>query len=63
MKTLDDALDQGPEDTFPRSDPVSVTQPPSSPHDKHKAKAGRPHRRLAAAARYSNILNLLAFFK
>jgi hypothetical protein len=33
---LDDALDRGLEDTFPASDPVSVTQPPSNPHDKPK---------------------------
>jgi hypothetical protein len=31
---LDDALDRGLEDTFPASDPVSVTQPPSNPYDK-----------------------------
>jgi len=31
---LDDALDRGLEDTFPASDPVSVTQPPASPYDK-----------------------------
>ena len=33
-KKLDDALDLGLEDTFPGSDPVSVTQPPPSPYDK-----------------------------
>jgi hypothetical protein len=32
---LDDALERGLEDSFPGSDPVSVTQPPSNPHDKH----------------------------
>jgi hypothetical protein len=31
---LDDALDRALEDTFPASDPVSVTQPPASPYDK-----------------------------
>jgi hypothetical protein len=31
---LDDALDRGLEDSFPASDPVSVTQPPSNPYDK-----------------------------
>jgi hypothetical protein len=35
---LDDALEQGLEDSFPGSDPVSVTQPPSSPYDKNEAK-------------------------
>ena len=35
---LDDALERGLEDTFPGSDPVSVTQPPSSPYDKNEAK-------------------------
>jgi hypothetical protein len=34
---LDDALEQGLEDSFPGSDPVSVTQPPSSPYDKNEA--------------------------
>ena len=33
---LDDALDRGLEDTFPASDPVSITQPPQSPYDKPK---------------------------
>ena len=33
-KKLEDALDLGLEDTFPGSDPVSVTQPPPSPYDK-----------------------------
>jgi hypothetical protein len=33
-KEFDDALDRGLEDSFPGSDPVSVTQPPPSPHDK-----------------------------
>ncbi len=33
-KKLDDALELGLEDTFPGSDPVSVTQPPPSPYDK-----------------------------
>jgi hypothetical protein len=31
---LDDALDRGLEDSFPGSDPVSVTQPPPSARDK-----------------------------
>ena len=33
-RKLDEALDRGLEDTFPGSDPVSVTQPPPSPYDK-----------------------------
>ena len=33
-KKLDEALDVGLEDSFPGSDPVSVTQPPPSPYDK-----------------------------
>jgi len=33
-KQLEEALDLGLEDTFPGSDPVSVTQPPPSPYDK-----------------------------
>jgi hypothetical protein len=32
-KALDEALERGLEDTFPGSDPVSVTQPPPSPYD------------------------------
>jgi hypothetical protein len=35
-KKLDDALDRGLEESFPGSDPVSVTQPPQSAHDKPK---------------------------
>jgi hypothetical protein len=31
---LDDALERGLEDSFPGSDPVSVTQPPPSARDK-----------------------------
>jgi hypothetical protein len=31
---MDDALDRGLEDSFPGSDPVSVTQPPPSARDK-----------------------------
>jgi len=31
---LDEALDLGLEESFPGSDPVSVTQPPSSVYDK-----------------------------
>lgn len=33
---LDDALEVGLEDSFPGSDPVSITQPPHSPYDKPK---------------------------
>ncbi len=32
-KKLDDALEKGLEESFPGSDPVSVTQPPPSKHD------------------------------
>jgi hypothetical protein len=35
-KRLDEALEVGLEETFPGSDPVSVTQPPHSPHDRRK---------------------------
>jgi hypothetical protein len=35
---LDEALEQGLEDSFPGSDPVSVIQPPASPYDKNEAK-------------------------
>jgi hypothetical protein len=33
-EALDDRLDLGLEDTFPGSDPVAVTQPAASAHDK-----------------------------
>jgi hypothetical protein len=33
---LDRALDEGLEESFPGSDPVSVTLPPSSPYDRPK---------------------------
>jgi hypothetical protein len=35
-KRLDEALDLGLEETFPGSDPVSVTQPPHSPYDRRR---------------------------
>jgi len=35
---LDKALERGLEETFPGSDPVSVTQPPHSPYDKGEAR-------------------------
>ena len=34
-RRLDDALEEGLEETFPASDPVSVTQPPPSKGDHH----------------------------
>jgi hypothetical protein len=34
--TLDDRLEQGLEESFPASDPVSLTQPPGSAHDARK---------------------------
>jgi hypothetical protein len=33
-QALDERLDLGLEDSFPASDPVAVTQPPASTHDK-----------------------------
>jgi hypothetical protein len=35
-EALDDTLERGLEDTFPGSDPVSVTQPPHNARDKGK---------------------------
>jgi hypothetical protein len=35
-KAFDDSLEKGLEETFPGSDPVAVTQPPHSSHDKHR---------------------------
>jgi len=37
-KSLDRALDEGLEETFPGSDPVNVTQPHRSPAEKHDDK-------------------------
>jgi hypothetical protein len=34
-RRLDDALEEGLEETFPASDPVNVTQPPPSKADHH----------------------------
>jgi len=34
-RQLDDALEEGLEETFPASDPVNVTQPPPSKDDRH----------------------------
>jgi hypothetical protein len=35
---LEDALERGLEETFPGSDPVSVTQPPHSARDKREGQ-------------------------
>ena len=37
---LDDALNEGLEESFPGSDPVNVTQPPPSKPDKHIKRKG-----------------------
>jgi hypothetical protein len=34
-RKLDEALEEGLEETFPASDPVNVTQPPPSKQDHH----------------------------
>jgi hypothetical protein len=34
-RLLDEALEEGLEETFPASDPVNVTQPPPSKSDHH----------------------------
>ena len=39
-RRLDDALEEGLEETFPGSDPVNVTQPPPSKGDHHVKRAG-----------------------
>jgi hypothetical protein len=36
---VENALEEGLEDTFPASDPVSVTQPPPTPADKKPKRA------------------------
>jgi hypothetical protein len=37
-KKLDEALDEGLEETFPASDPVNLTQPPKSVPDRNEKK-------------------------
>ena len=39
-RRLDDALEEGLEETFPGSDPVNVTQPPPSRGDQHVRRKG-----------------------
>ena len=39
-RQLDDALEEGLEETFPGSDPVNVTQPPPSKEDHHVKRKG-----------------------
>jgi hypothetical protein len=39
-RQLDDALEEGLEETFPGSDPVNVTQPPPSKGDHHVRRKG-----------------------
>jgi hypothetical protein len=39
-RLLDDALEEGLEETFPGSDPVNVTQPPPSKGDHHIKRIG-----------------------
>jgi hypothetical protein len=39
-RRLDEALEEGLEETFPGSDPVNVTQPPPSKADHHVKRNG-----------------------
>ena len=39
-RRLDQALEEGLEETFPGSDPVNVTQPPPSKGDRHVKRTG-----------------------
>jgi hypothetical protein len=39
-RRLDDALEEGLEETFPASDPVNVTQPPPTKGDSHIKRGG-----------------------
>jgi hypothetical protein len=39
-RRLDEALEEGLEETFPGSDPVNVTQPPPSKGDHHVKRNG-----------------------
>ncbi len=40
-RKLDEALQEGLEETFPASDPVNVTQPPPSKADHHIKRQGQ----------------------
>ncbi|WP_407166981.1 hypothetical protein [Bradyrhizobium sp. ORS 111] len=40
-RRLDDALEEGLEETFPGSDPVNVTQPAPSKEDRHVLRKGK----------------------
>ena len=40
-RRLDDALEEGLEETFPGSDPVSVTQPAPTTGDRHVRRKGQ----------------------
>ena len=39
-RKLDEALEEGLQETFPASDPVNVTQPPPSKQDHHVKRKG-----------------------
>jgi hypothetical protein len=39
-RQLEEALEEGLEETFPGSDPVNVTQPPPSKADRHVKRTG-----------------------
>ncbi len=39
-RRLDDALEEGLEETFPASDPVNVTQPPPTKGDRYVKRGG-----------------------
>jgi hypothetical protein len=39
-RKLDEALEEGLEETFPASDPVNVAQPPPSKQDHHVKRKG-----------------------
>lgn len=39
-RRLDEALEEGLEETFPGSDPISVVQPPPSKQDHHIKRKG-----------------------
>ncbi|WP_420966756.1 hypothetical protein [Bradyrhizobium sp. B120] len=40
-RRLDEALEEGLEETFPGSDPVNVTQPAPSKGDQHVKRSGK----------------------
>ncbi|MGY3529765.1 hypothetical protein ACVISU_002533 [Bradyrhizobium sp. USDA 4452] len=61
-RRLDEALEEGLEETFPGSDPVNVTQPAPSKGDQHVKRGGRigDGVRSRGCRRSNNVISLSA---